>query len=140
MIGFGGAVTWYSDRITSSSKKDEITDLIFMDLIMPGMDGVQLLEEVRRLYPNVIRVILSGHSDQNRIMSSIRPAHQFLAKPIDQAALISILGRALALHNVLTDPALARLLSQVEALPALPDVYTQLLKEIKAHAVSGEDI
>jgi len=32
MIGFGGAMTWYSDRITSSSKKDEITDLIFMDL------------------------------------------------------------------------------------------------------------
>ncbi len=32
LTGFGGALTWYSDRITSSSKKDEITDLIFYDL------------------------------------------------------------------------------------------------------------
>jgi O-glycosyl hydrolase len=32
MIGFGGALTWYSDRMTSSSKKAEIADLIFNDL------------------------------------------------------------------------------------------------------------
>ena len=32
MIGFGGALTWYCDRVTSSSKKDEIIDLIVNDL------------------------------------------------------------------------------------------------------------
>ena len=32
MLGFGGAITWYCDRVTSSSKKDEIIALIVEDL------------------------------------------------------------------------------------------------------------
>jgi len=39
MVGFGGALTWYSDRVISSSKKTEIADLIFNDL---GTDIVRL--------------------------------------------------------------------------------------------------
>ncbi|MBL7857417.1 MAG: hypothetical protein JNM57_06990 [Cyclobacteriaceae bacterium] len=38
MIGFGGALTWYSNWMTSSSKKNEIADLIFTDL---GIDIVR---------------------------------------------------------------------------------------------------
>ena len=39
MIGFGGGLTWYCDRVTSSPKKDEITDLFFNDL---GADIIRL--------------------------------------------------------------------------------------------------
>lgn len=39
MIGFGGALTWYSDRVVSSSKKDELFQLMFSDL---GMDILRL--------------------------------------------------------------------------------------------------
>ncbi|MDZ7693286.1 MAG: glycoside hydrolase family 30 beta sandwich domain-containing protein [Balneolaceae bacterium] len=39
MIGFGGALTWYADRISSSPKKDEISQLIFDDL---GADIIRL--------------------------------------------------------------------------------------------------
>ncbi len=39
MIGFGGALTWYCDRVTSSPKKEEITDLMFKDL---GADIIRL--------------------------------------------------------------------------------------------------
>lgn len=39
MIGFGGALSWYSDRVMSSSKKNEIADLIFNDL---GADIIRL--------------------------------------------------------------------------------------------------
>jgi len=39
MIGFGGALSWYCDRITSSSKKDEITQFLFNDL---GADIIRL--------------------------------------------------------------------------------------------------
>ena len=39
MVGFGGALTWYCDRVTSSSKKEELYDLMFNDL---GMDILRL--------------------------------------------------------------------------------------------------
>lgn len=39
MVGFGGAVTWYADRITSSDQQAEIVDLMFEDL---GLDILRL--------------------------------------------------------------------------------------------------
>ena len=39
MIGFGGALTWYSDWVTANDKKEEIADLIFSDL---GIDIIRL--------------------------------------------------------------------------------------------------
>ncbi|WP_460925536.1 glycoside hydrolase family 30 beta sandwich domain-containing protein [Pontibacter brevis] len=39
MVGFGGALTWYSDRVVTSSKRDEIYQLMFEDL---GMDILRL--------------------------------------------------------------------------------------------------
>ena len=39
MVGFGGALTWYCDRVTSSSKKEELYNLMFNDL---GMDILRL--------------------------------------------------------------------------------------------------
>jgi YesN/AraC family two-component response regulator len=37
-------------------------DVINSDMRMPGMDGAQLLHEVRQRYPQMVRLILSGHS------------------------------------------------------------------------------
>jgi HD-like signal output (HDOD) protein/CheY-like chemotaxis protein len=115
-------------------------DLIVSDMRMPGMDGAQLLQEVRKHYPNMVRIILSGQSDQHKIMNAVKPAHQFLAKPIQQDALLSVLKRALALQEVLADEALAKLLSEVESLPGLPDVYTKLMAEIESDESSLEVI
>ena len=39
-------------------------DVIVTDMRMPGMDGCQLLNEVKERYPNIVRIILSGHSDK----------------------------------------------------------------------------
>ena len=50
MVGFGGALTWYCDRITSSSKKEEILDLMVNDL---GADIIRLKNWYYPLdYPN----------------------------------------------------------------------------------------
>ena len=46
MIGFGGALTWYSDWITSNNKKEEIADLIFSDL------GIDIIRFKNWYYPD----------------------------------------------------------------------------------------
>src|SRR5579871_5592540 len=52
-------------------------DAIVTDMRMPGMDGAQLLDEVRKRSPHTIRMVLSGQSDQETILRSISPAHQY---------------------------------------------------------------
>ena len=43
--------------------ESQAIDIIISDILMPKMNGVQLLEKVSEKYPNVIRASLSGYSD-----------------------------------------------------------------------------
>ena len=56
MVGFGGALTWYSERILSSSKKNEITNLIFSDL------GADIIRFKNCYYPDNYPTVTSTSS------------------------------------------------------------------------------
>src|ERR1017187_6368046 len=58
-------------------------DVIVTDMMMPGMDGAQLLTEVMKRHPDTIRIVLSGHADREAILRLVGPAHQYLSKPCD---------------------------------------------------------
>jgi DNA-binding NtrC family response regulator len=53
-------------------------DALVTDMRMPGMDGAQLLGQVAKEHPETIRIILSGHSDEEMIVRSAGVAHQFI--------------------------------------------------------------
>ncbi len=59
--------------------------IVVSDLLMPGMDGVQLLEEVRRLHPQTVRLIFCWRAERQSLLSAFGTAHQFLFKPCDPA-------------------------------------------------------
>ena len=106
--------------------------VLITDMRMPVMDGATLLEKVRELSPSTVRIVLSGHSGENNILRTVRPAHQYLAKPVDKEALENVIEKALTLTGVLAHPALAGLLAKVEVLPATPQVFGQLLAEMES--------
>jgi HD-like signal output (HDOD) protein len=105
-------------------------DVIVSDMKMPGMDGSQLLQEVRKLYPQVVRIILSGYSEKDMILKSVGAAHQYLAKPCDAENLKATVQRACALRNLLGDEKLRRLVSQMHHVPSLPHIYQELVSEL----------
>jgi putative nucleotidyltransferase with HDIG domain len=105
-------------------------DVIVSDMRMPGMDGAQLLQEVRNHYPHIIRIILSGYSEKELIMKSVGAAHQYLAKPCDAETLKSTISLAYARRNLLADEKLRRFVSQLPAVPSLPTLYRELLEEL----------
>src|ERR1700733_11105997 len=56
-------------------------DVIVTDMCMPDMDGWQLLAEVKMLYPQTVRLVLSGHADPGAIMRLVGTAHQYISNP-----------------------------------------------------------
>jgi len=102
-------------------------DVIVSDMRMPGMDGWQLLAEVKHLYPQTIRLILSGHADPNAIMRSIGVAHQYLAKPCESATLKAAIAQTQVLRNLLSSDRLATLVGHVGTLPSAPVAFQEIL-------------
>ena len=106
-------------------------DVIVSDMRMPGLDGAQLLHEVKRLYPQMVRIILSGYAEKALIMKSIGAAHQYLSKPCDAETLKSTVSLACAMRRLLIDEKLRCLVSQLYTVPSLPTLYSELVGELK---------
>ncbi len=71
--------------------------VLLTDYAMPGRDGVELLGEVRRLYPHVARLLVSAYADKDVAMSAVNQGHveKILEKPLDDALTRQALREAL---------------------------------------------
>ncbi len=105
-------------------------DVIISDMKMPEMDGSQLLAEVKQQHPHVVRLILSGHVEQETTIKSVQFAHQCLSKPCDVEVLKQTLTKLFALRDILSDNSIKKIVSQIESLPSLPTIYTEIIAEM----------
>jgi two-component system response regulator AtoC len=71
-------------------------DLVLLDLLMPGIDGLQTLEQLRKLQPALKVVMLSCVSDTRKVVQAIRlGAHDYLTKPFQKAELDAVIDQCL---------------------------------------------
>jgi HD-like signal output (HDOD) protein len=115
-------------------------DVIVADMRMPIMDGAALLKEVARLYPQMVRLILSGTWEQDLRMQAAMVAHQYMSKPCDPEVLKSTLDRAFALRDVLVEPKLRALIARTASLPSTPAIYRELIRLLQAPDASAQQI
>ena len=116
-------------------------EVVVTDMRMPGMNGAALLEKVKQRYPEMVRIVLSGYSDQELIMKSVRTAHQYLSKPCDAETLRTTVSRACKLRELLQDHNLKQVVSNIATLPSLPKLYQEIMAELQsedAYIISGD--
>ncbi len=110
--------------------QQEPYDAVVSDMQMPGMDGAELLEQVRQRHPDVVRVILSGQASREAVYRSIDPAHQYLSKPCNLQELISRLGLAFPMRDRLCNPVLKTAISRMHSIPSMPALYDELTNSL----------
>ena len=105
-------------------------DLILTDQLMPDMRGGELLEEVRRIAPSTLRVVMSGYVSLDKLTTTTS-AHQYMAKPFDGMKLKAMLARIFAAQERFADAGLRRVVTEMRTLPSLPQVHQTLLAELE---------
>jgi len=69
-------------------------DMVLTDYRMPGLDGIQLLREVRRLQPEAIVVIMTAYGTVGTAVAAMKEgAYDYLTKPIDLDELLLLIQR-----------------------------------------------
>ncbi|MEE9910536.1 MAG: HD domain-containing protein [Deltaproteobacteria bacterium] len=79
--------------------------LIISDQMMPGMTGVQLLTQARKLCPNALRVLLTGYTDTDAIIDAINNGgiHLYLTKPWHKDELLYSINQLLSKAELLIE-------------------------------------
>ncbi len=79
---------------------DEVPDVMVLDLKMPGIDGMEVLRRIKKHYPQVQVVILTGHgTDKDEAEAKKLGAFAYLQKPVDLDQLMKTLKKAYAYKN-----------------------------------------
>jgi DNA-binding NtrC family response regulator len=74
----------------------EAPDVVLLDLKMPGLDGIQVLEQVKAMEPHVPVVIVTAYGDLPSAIQAMRlGAYDYLTKPFDHDEMLFTVGRAL---------------------------------------------
>ncbi|MEX2295339.1 MAG: sigma-54 dependent transcriptional regulator [Gemmatimonadota bacterium] len=92
----------------------EAPDAVFLDVKMPGMDGLETLERMREIAPGTHVVMISGHGTiDTAVEATRRGAFDFLEKPLDTDRILVTLRNVLELRGL--SESVAKLRSEVEA-------------------------
>jgi len=126
-------------------QKGLMPNLVLLDLLMPGIDGLETLEGLRKLQPNVKVVMLSCVNDTKKVVQAIRlGATDYITKPFQKAELDTVIDTCLGTNQqnyagdvedigddtffVAASPAMRKLRSQA-ALVAHVDIPVLMLGE-----------
>lgn len=105
--------------------------VIITDMLMPGMNGLELLKEVCSNYPKVFRVVLSGHSEHEMLVEAAKLAHQFLTKPCNAEMVVDTIEQALKFRQILHNEEAKRIVSRISMLPTMPVTFQRISKEME---------
>ena len=71
-------------------------DLVLTDVLMPGLDGLELLTRIQEKYPSIPVLVMTAQNTPDNLICSIREkAFSYFSKPFSSAAVIEMVSRAL---------------------------------------------
>jgi len=70
--------------------RKKMADVVVLDVIMPGMGGLEILSRIKKIYPHVQVILLTGHASTKEGIEGMRlGAFDYLMKPVDIEELIA---------------------------------------------------
>ena len=114
----------FNDPLRAVSElKHTPVDVVISDFMMPGMNGIDFLLQMKRLQPEAVRVLLTGFADKANAIRGINEVglYQYLEKPWDPPDILLVLRNALSEKNLRK-----QLAEKVRALDRLLREHNQL--------------
>jgi DNA-binding NtrC family response regulator len=77
--------------------QDQTTEVVILDVKMPGMDGIETLKEIKKRHPLVEVIMLTGHATVESAIEGMKwGAHDYLMKPCEMEILMTKVDEAAA--------------------------------------------
>ncbi len=122
--------------------RENIPDCVLLDIWMPGMDGIEVLERLKEELPQIPVIIMSGHGTiETAVRATKIGAFDFIEKPISLEKLILLLNNAINYYKILNENIYLK--KQVEkkvSIIALSPASKKLISQLEALAKSDMNV
>jgi Predicted signal transduction protein len=115
--------------------ESEQVDVIVSDMKMPKMTGYELLSQVKKRFPNIVRIILSGFSDERIVFDALQKniAKLYILKPWENTVLINTIEKVFQIENTLrNNEKVLKLVNNAEELPTIKTSYQKIINVIES--------
>lgn len=125
-------LVYNSPQAALESLKDRTVDVIISDYLMPDINGIDLLLQLKEMQPQATRILLTGYADKENAIKAINDVglYQYIEKPWENEDLKLIIRNGIEKRVLLR-----RLADKVQELDKasaeLKGVYSDLLKAFK---------
>lgn len=124
----------------------EEPDVIISDIRMPGMDGIELLDQIKQYSPDIPVIIMTAYSDLDRAVSAFQGgAYEYLSKPFDVDEVVSLVKKAITHRQSNTEVSVAEDVgddtSIIGSAPAMQEVFKAIGRLSNSHftvLITGE--
>lgn len=108
--------------------------VVVSDFDMPGMNGIELLNIIRKRYPDTIRILLTGFSDINIVVEAVNESNifRFLIKNDDLSKVISAVKDGISIYRLIKSEKKLKL--------ELEQAYNEINHDLKAAAKLQQEI
>ena len=84
--------------------REDLPDLVLLDIWMPGMDGLETLEKIKTLLPHITVIMISGHGTiETAVRATKLGAFDFIEKPLSLDKVLIAVSNALRLKDLYTE-------------------------------------
>ena len=122
-------VTCNSPAAAIDVAKQRTLDLVISDYLMPELDGISFLLEIKNLQPHTIRILLTGYADKGNAIKAINEVglYQYIEKPWQNADLALVIRNGLEKRFLIER--LAQKIHEVQAAQeSLQEIQDQIIK------------
>jgi len=112
-----------------SAAKNLSVDLVISDYLMPELDGIAFLSQLREIQPQTVRVLLTGYADKENAIRAINSIglYQYIEKPWDNEKLLIVVKNGIEKRALLRALEI-KIAELAEAHSSLKSIQTELIK------------
>lgn len=128
--GFSDAHFFNSPKDALTFLKDNQPDLVISDFLMPEMNGLEFLSEVKKFYPEVSKILLTGYADKENAIKAINEIglYRYIEKPWNNDDLIINIKNGIERSYLLSE--LRQKISELEEAKKELEKYSHNLEQI----------
>lgn len=122
--------------------REEVPDLVLLDIWMPGLDGIQTLERLKNLLPDLTVVMMSGHGTiETAVKATKLGAYDFVEKPFSLDKMLITIANAISFKELRTENEALRLAAHEEhELVGSSPAVEQLRQQVQRVAPAGTPV